>query len=133
MAIDQVLRQCKTTLRDYYGSRFQGLVLYGSFARNQADAESDIDLLVLLNRPVPEQDAGSTQVIGLTLATEMAQSCPAPAPIDYFEEIRRIVDLLYPIQLESDRLISAKPVFLRDYEQVRLQLYRSAKKEGLLV
>lgn len=104
MAIDQILQQCKTSLKGYYGGRFKGLVLYGSIARNQADPESDIDLLVLLNQPV-----------------------------SYSDEIRRIVDLLYPIQLESDRLISAKPVFLQDYEQGRLQLYRSARKEGVLV
>lgn len=104
MAIDQILQECKTVLKSYYGGRLKGLVLYGSVARNQADAESDIDLLVLLNQPV-----------------------------NYSEEMRRIIDLLYPVQLESDRLISAKPVFLQDYEQGRLQLYRVAKKEGVVV
>lgn len=39
---------------------------------------SDIDLLVLLS-----------------------------TPFDYFAELRQIVDLLYPIQLESEQLISA--------------------------
>jgi hypothetical protein len=41
--------------------------------------------------------------------------------------------LLYPIQLESDHLISAKPVFQPDYERGRFQLYRTAKKEGVVV
>lgn len=104
MAIDQIIRQCKTTLENYYGPRLKGVIVYGSVARNEADPESDIDLLVLLHRP-----------------------------FSYFEETQRIIDLLYPIQLESEHLISAKPVFLQDYESGRLQMYRTAKREGLAV
>ncbi|HRI55893.1 MAG TPA: nucleotidyltransferase domain-containing protein [Anaerolineae bacterium] len=104
MAIDQILRQCKTTLQRYYGPRLKGVVVYGSVARQQAGTESDIDLLVLLAQP-----------------------------FNYFEETRQIIELLYPIQLESDHLISAKPAFLPDYERGRLQLYRTAKREGTVV
>lgn len=104
MGIDQIVQQCKTNLKGYYGARFKGLVVYGSVARNQATPGSDIDLLVLLSQP-----------------------------FNYFEEIRRIIELLYPVQLESDQLISAKPVQMEDYERGRIQLYRNAKREGLLV
>lgn len=103
-SVEQVVRQCRTVLAQHYGDRFAGLVLYGSVARGQADAGSDIDLLVLLR--------GS---------------------FDTFEELRRIVDLLYPVQLECERLISAKPVPVDDFEHGRLQLYRNAKREGVLV
>jgi predicted nucleotidyltransferase len=71
-------------------------------ARRQADAVSDIDLLVLL-RP----------------------------PFDYFQELRDIIDLLYPIQLESEQLISAKPTALDEFEQGVIQLYRNAQREGV--
>jgi hypothetical protein len=47
--------------------------------------------------------------------------------------LRRIVDLLYPVQLESERLISAKPAMAAEFEQGRLQLYCHAKREGWLV
>jgi len=101
---DDVLNKCKTTLEGLYGRQFKGLVLYGSMARGQATLASDIDLLVLLNQP-----------------------------FDYFDELRRIVDALYPIQLESEQLISAKPAQLEDYERGRIQLYRNARREGKLV
>jgi uncharacterized protein len=104
MAIEQIIRQCKTTLQSYYGPRLKDVVVYGSVARQQAGAESDIDLLVLLGQP-----------------------------FNYFDETRQIIELLYPIQLESEHLISAKPVFLPDYERGRFQLYRTAKKEGVVV
>jgi predicted nucleotidyltransferase len=62
------LERCKKTLEAHYGARFAGLVLYGSKARDEARAGSDIDLLVLLN-----------------------------GPLDYFQEFRTLTDLLYPI------------------------------------
>ena len=101
MTAAEVITQCKTILESYYGPRFKGLVLYGSVARNQASPASDIDLLVLLNNP-----------------------------FDYFAELRQIVDVLYPVQLESDRLISAKPVLVDDFEEGSIQLYRNARREG---
>lgn len=104
MTIEQIIRQCKTALQNYYGPRLTGVVVYGSVARQQAGPESDIDLLVLLAQP-----------------------------FNYFTETQQIIDLLYPIQLESEHLISAKPVFLPDYEHGRFQLYRAAKKEGVVV
>lgn len=47
-------------LRSFYRERFRGLVLFGSHARGDANDESDIDLLVLLDRvdnPWVETDA----------------------------------------------------------------------------
>lgn len=102
MAITEVVRKCQTILEGHYGSQFKGLVLYGSVARDQASTASDIDLLVLLSKP-----------------------------FDYFQELRRIIDLLYPIQLDTDRLISAKPAPLDEFEDGSIQLYRNAKREGI--
>jgi uncharacterized protein len=104
MSIRETIQKCKIALKDYYGARLNGLILYGSAARGQSGPASDIDLLVLLNQPV-----------------------------DYFSELRQIIDLLYPIQLESDQLISARPVPLEDYEMGRIALYRNAKREGIAV
>jgi predicted nucleotidyltransferase len=104
MAVAEVLKRCKTVLEGYYGSKLKGLVLYGSMARNQAGPVSDIDLLVLLSQP-----------------------------FDYFRELHQIVELLYPIQLESEQLISAKPAPHDDFEHGIIQLYRNAKREGIRV
>lgn len=104
MTVTEVLKRCKTVLESHYDSQFKGLILYGSMARNQASPASDIDLLVLLGQP-----------------------------FDYFRELRRVIELLYPIQLESDQLISAKPAPLDDFEHGRIQLYRNVKREGVLL
>ena len=102
MTTIDIAQRCKNSLANHYGSRFKGLILYGSQARNQSSTGSDIDLLVLLNRP-----------------------------FDYFHELYQIIDLLYPIQLGSEQLISVKPAAVDDFEQSSIQLYRNIKREGL--
>jgi len=101
---NQTVQQCKEVLAKYYGKRLRGVILYGSMARGQATSISDIDLLVLLE-----------------------------PPLDYFAELRRIVDMLYPIQLKSEQLISAKPVSVSDFESGIVSLYRNARREGVAV
>jgi len=100
--MNSILEKCNYILSDYYGEKFQGLILYGSVARGQYDNFSDIDLLVLLTKP-----------------------------FDYFQELRKIVELLYPVQLESENLISAKPASKEEFESGAILLYRLAKREGL--
>jgi predicted nucleotidyltransferase len=104
MVIPEAVKRCRTALESYYGSKFEGLVLYGSVARGQSGPASDIDLLVLLD-----------------------------PPFDYLRELRRIVELLYPVQLDTDQLISAKPAPLDEFEGGSVQLYRNAKREGILL
>jgi predicted nucleotidyltransferase len=102
MAVTEIRNRCRATLESHYGAQFKGLILYDSVARRQAVPASDIDLLALLNQPV-----------------------------DHFRELRRIIELLYPIQLESDQLISAKPAPADEFELGSIQLYRNAKREGV--
>ena len=100
----QIVQKCKETLAKQYGERLRGVILYGSVARGDSAPSSDIDLLVLLEQP-----------------------------LDYFAELRRLVDLLYSIQLESEQLISAKPVLFKDFESGSVSLYRNARRDGVVV
>ena len=102
--MNHVVEKCNHILENLYGDRLQGLILYGSVARGDADKTSDIDLLVLLEKP-----------------------------LDYFKELRTITDALYQVQLESEHLISAKPVDITEYENGEIQLYRNARSEGVAV
>jgi len=95
--VNPILKRCNQTLSNYYGEKFKGLILYGSLARDQADNFSDIDLLVLLKEP-----------------------------FNYFQELRTIVELLYPIQLESEY-----PAGKEEFESGEILLYRLAKREGI--
>jgi predicted nucleotidyltransferase len=46
--IAQLLQEFREGVEYIYGFRLYGVYLYGSYARGEADAESDIDILVVL-------------------------------------------------------------------------------------
>ncbi len=47
--IEALLNELKTGLKQLYADRLRGIYLYGSYAREEADAESDVDVLVVLD------------------------------------------------------------------------------------
>jgi len=98
-----LLQQVRSLLRNVFGERLCGVVLYGSEARGDAHDDSDIDFLVLLK-----------------------------GPIDVGRDIDAITRATYPLMLEIDRIIDATPVNVRDYEEGLAPLYRNAMKEGIL-
>jgi len=100
----QILRRCRELLLRHYGAQLEQVVVYGSTAQGTADAQSDIDLLVVLQ-----------------------------GPLEHATELRRIVDLLYPVQLEIERVISAKVARSTDFEKGTIQLYRNVKHRGLAI
>lgn len=101
---DPILRKCRAVLEQLYGHRLRGVILFGSAARGDDAPESDIDLLVLLDGDVN-----------------------GPA------EVRRIWEVLYPVQLECDRAISVMPVEAEGYWRGESTLYQNVLAEGIPV
>jgi predicted nucleotidyltransferase len=101
---EELLNRIKDRLEDAYGDRLQGIVLYGSEARGEAEPDSDIDLLVLLK-----------------------------GPIELWNDIQTNVHALYDLQLEVIRPIHAMPVDVEVFQAGEYALYRNAKREGVLV
>lgn len=105
LATNLVLQQIPPRLTEAFGDRLRGVVLFGSEARGDAEPDSDIDLLVLLE-----------------------------GPIDLGKDIRVIVDALYPLQMQLlDRPLHALPADVKDFEAERLPFYRSVKEEGVFL
>jgi predicted nucleotidyltransferase len=102
--LDELLRVGEARLRDKYGARLCGLVLHGSEARGEAEEDSDVDLLVLLEGPVE---------LGI--------------------ELRTIIDILYPLQIELGffRPLEIIPTDVADYEAQGYALYRHAREDGI--
>ncbi len=101
---EQLLHRIKNCLQDTYGDRLQGVVLYGSEARGEAEPDSDIDLLVLLK-----------------------------GPVQFGKDLRTNIDVLYDLQLEVIRPIHAMPVDVEIFRTGRYAVYRNAQKEGVFV
>jgi predicted nucleotidyltransferase len=45
-----LLPELKNRLLDLYGGRLKGVYLFGSYARDEADEESDVDVLIVLDQ-----------------------------------------------------------------------------------
>jgi len=70
-AVREIVGRLKERLVQLYGERLKGVYLFGSHAREEADAESDIDLLIVLdyvNNYSKEIERTSEMVAELSLA-----------------------------------------------------------------
>ncbi len=97
-----LVQRLKARIEDAYGDRFAGLTLYGSYARGEARADSDIDLLVLLH-----------------------------GDVDRWAEIKRLVDLTYDVEVETGMIFELLPRSVEAYEAAESPFIRSVRREGL--
>ena len=104
MRHEEIFQEIKLRLQTAHGQRLRGVVLYGSEARGDAEPDSDIDVLVLLE-----------------------------GPISYLRDVKTNIRALYSLMLELERNISAKPVDVEEYRAAEFPLYQNAQREGVLV
>jgi predicted nucleotidyltransferase len=102
--LEEVLRDLDDGLRDLYGKRYRGLVLYGSRARGEADEGSDVDLLLLLEEPV-----------------------------EVGREIRHSSGVVASLALEAGLVLSLAPVSIEDYRASSDPYLINARREGAIV
>ena len=87
-----------------YGSRLDRVVLYGSRARGDADLDSDVDALVVLD------------------------DCA-----DFWVEHRRIGDIAIRASEGAETIVSAMPIGRRDFEQQDSPLLLNVRREGVQI
>lgn len=101
----QVRRLCadvKHSLAGLYGNRLDQVLLYGSYARGDFHAESDIDFLVVLRDEV----------------------------VKFGQEIRFMGDAIGELSHQYDLFISVKPTSLAKFSACESAFYQAVRAEG---
>jgi predicted nucleotidyltransferase len=102
MQANQVINEFVQRAQSLYGDRLKRILVYGSCARNEATAESDIDLAVVL--------AGDV----------------VPG-----REIDRMIDIITDLNLEYGVLLSVYPVSEEDYLNRNSPLMINIRRQGI--
>jgi len=102
--IEHITLKVKNHLKKVYGERLDSVILYGSFAKNNATDDSDIDLAVILKGEVNPP-----------------------------KEINRIIDFISDAGLEYNELISIFPVSSESMINPVWPLYKSLNEEGIKI
>lgn len=100
--VEQAVRDFVGQLRALYGDRLRRILLYGSWARNEATEDSDIDLAVVLGGEVQPS-----------------------------REIDRMIDLITDVNLEYGVLLSVYPVSEDNYLHTNSPLLINLRREGV--
>lgn len=102
--LNQLLQDLHQGLSELYGDRLVSLILFGSHARQEATADSDIDIMVVLKGVISPGD-----------------------------EIFHMSAVKTALNLKYDELISVIPVSEADYQNRNTPLLDAVHREGIAV
>jgi len=102
--LDQILREFRDGLEQIYGSRLVRVILYGSQARDEAEPDSDIDVMLVLR-----------------------------GPVNPHQEIRRLSAIKAELCLKYDVVVSCVYVSEAEYRQDGTPLMLNVRREGVPV
>jgi len=100
--ISGIIREFKSELEKLYNGKLKNVILYGSWARDNAREDSDIDFAVVLK----------------------GKNSPG-------KEIDRMIDIVTKMNLKYDVLVSVYPVSESDYLTLKSPLLLNVRREGV--
>ena len=103
--VKQVANEYKLQLQQMYGSQLVELILFGSYARGDFNAESDIDFAVVINHP----------------------------DIHPAAEILKITPLSLQLELKYGFMLSTLPVSWQKKQSAIQGVYLDIRKDGIVI
>ncbi len=100
--INDVIKEFRLEIEKLYGKKLKDIILYGSWARDEAREDSDVDLVVVLEGDI------------------------TPG-----REIDRMIDIITEINLKHRVLISVYPVSRANYLTLKSPLLMNVRREGI--
>ena len=100
--VKKIIKEFKAELERIYGEKLKSVILYGSWARNEATENSDIDLVVVFKGDIIQG-----------------------------KEIDRMIDSITEINLKYNILISVYPVSEENYLTIKSPLLLNIRQEGI--
>ena len=89
---------------NYYGNKLKAIILYGSFVRDEANSDSDLDIAIVFK-----------------------------GNVDKIAELERIHDLIYDIECNSGELISVYPITEKELEDLEWPLNYNINIQGIKI
>jgi uncharacterized protein len=102
--LESILSSLRLELEQLLDNQLEAIFLYGSQARGDAQPDSDIDILVILN-----------------------------GVFEYFEMIEKTVDITAGLSLEYDVVISTAFTSLDDFNNLQTPFLMNIRREGVQV
>ena len=102
--VKAILDKLKIYLHESYGSKIKLTILYGSYARNEIREDSDMDVLVVVDKEV-----------------------------NPFSVRRKISDFLLDILLKYEIVLSVIVVPQSLYNEYKSPLFLNVKEEGIII
>jgi uncharacterized protein len=102
--LTEILTELRSYLQELYGERLAQVILYGSQARRDAESDSDIDVLVILQ-----------------------------SAVDYVDEIERTSEFISALCLKYAVLISCAFVSTERFQHVNSPFFLNVRREGIPV
>jgi len=100
--LKSIVKELKRGLQEIYNAQLKGVYLYGSYARDDADTESDVDIAIIL---------------------EKIES--------YSDEIARTSKLVSELSLKYDKTISRVFVSWQDWKEKETPFLLNTRKEAI--
>ncbi len=105
--LDSILREVAAAYRLVYGDDLVKILMYGSYARGDFDADSDVDIAAIVK--------GDRQTLQ--------------------NDLKKVWDVSSDLELEYETIVSPTVIPFDEYEKYRedIPYYRNIEKEGVVI